>query len=78
MLIAASSIMQPTYAASRKTGIPETRVNSAHGRRIAIQLFFEVSLRETTSALLVRARVLRTTPSSISSLRVIISPSILQ
>ena len=42
--IAAWSIMPPTYAGSPKTGIPKTRVNPTHDRRIAIQLFFGVSL----------------------------------
>jgi hypothetical protein len=36
--------MPPTYAGSPKTGIPKTRVNPTHDRRIAIQLFFGVPL----------------------------------
>jgi hypothetical protein len=41
--MAASSIMRSIYPGSPKTGIPNTRVNPTHDRRITIQLLFGVS-----------------------------------
>jgi hypothetical protein len=57
--------MPPTYAVSPKTGIPKARVNPTHDRRIAIHLFFGVSLAQARE----RRQIARSFPRALKALK---------